>query len=310
MFATMQIVIKQGQESRSVKMSVNYIQRTNLARRRRSSNKRKYEMITSVSIIDNKNLPLGYSHKVEALKNGTKFNFINGINIIIGKNGSGKSTLIKNIASYLLCKNSYYSKLPNFATFGEALKMDDLFDRTALKDGMKIECDYAGVVYNYISCQSKELNYDYTAFSNRFMCGNKSVGERIRYEVYSLFNCAFENKNVQFPIEDIKSKITTSNDYWKDRFTNLLKYYEENRLKIDESEFAYTFLLDEPYRNLDIDNIEDLYKILSYKKEMTQLICVIHNPILIYKLSKLKHINFIELTDGYLEMINKVFNNL
>ena len=30
---------------------------------------------------------------------------------------------------------------------------------------------------------------------------------------------------------------------------------------------------------------------------MTQLICVIHNPILIYKLSKLEYINFIELTD-------------
>ena len=43
---------------------------------------------------------------------------------------------------------------------------------------------------------------------------------------------------------------------------------------------------------------------------MTQLICVIHNPILIYKLSKLKYINFIELTEGYLEEIKDIFNKL
>ena len=43
---------------------------------------------------------------------------------------------------------------------------------------------------------------------------------------------------------------------------------------------------------------------------MTQLICVIHNPILIYKLSKLEYINFIELTKGYLKEIKDVFNKL
>ena len=37
---------------------------------------------------------------------------------------------------------------------------------------------------------------------------------------------------------------------------------------------------------------------------------VIHNPILIYKLSKLKHINIIELTDGYLEEIKDVFSKI
>ena len=42
---------------------------------------------------------------------------------------------------------------------------------------------------------------------------------------------------------------------------------------------------------------------------MTQLIGVIHNPILIYKLSKLERINIIELTDGYLEEIKDVFSD-
>lgn len=57
----------------------------------------------------------------------------------------------------------------------------------------------------------------------------------------------------------------------------------------------------EPDRNLDIDNIMDLYKVLSFHKPQTQIIAVIHNPALIYKLSKLDHVNFIEMTKGYLK---------
>ena len=267
-------------------------------------------MIKSITIDNNKNLPLKYSYKLESFKNGTRLDFINGVNIIIGKNGSGKSTLLKNIATYLLCNDRYYSKLPNFSIFGEAFKLDNLFDGTQLKDGMKINCDYAGVVYNYIPCNSQPNSTDINIVSNFIECGDKSDGERIKYEIYSLFDIAFSNKNIQFPIKEIISQRDNSNDYWKERFTNLLKYYKSNSFIATPDDFAYTFLIDEPDRNLDISNIDELYKVLSYQKEMTQLICVIHNPILIYKLSKLEHINFIELTKGYLKEIKDVFNKL
>ena len=62
-------------------------------------------------------------------------------------------------------------------------------------------------------------------------------------------------------------------------------------------------------KSIIINNNENLPIRYSYKL-ITQLICVIHNPILIYKLSKLKHINFIELTEGYLKEIKDVFNKL
>ena len=267
-------------------------------------------MIKSVNIIDNKDLPLRYSYKVESLCNGTKFNFINGINIIIGKNGSGKSTLLKNIATYLLCDNNYYSKLPDFSTFGEALKLDNLFNDNRIKAGMKVECDYAGVVYNYIPCSEMNTSYDANIVYNRIECSTKSVGEKTKFEVFSLFELAFSNKDVQFPIKELLAQRESSNDIWKDRFTNLLKYYKENKLNISPDEFSYTFLIDEPDRNLDISSIDELYRVLSYKKEMTQLICVVHNPILIYKLSKLDYINFIELTEGYLNEIKEVFVKL
>ena len=267
-------------------------------------------MIKSVIISNNENLPLKYSYKLESLKNGTRFDFINGINIIIGKNGSGKTTLLQNIASYLLCKHNYYSQLPNLAVFGEALKLNDLFNDNELRDGMKVKCDYAGVVYNYVPCYETSGNYDAYAIANKMECANKSVGEKTKVELNSLFNIAFNNRKVQFPIKELMSKRDSSNDLWRDRFNSLLKYYKENRFDITPEEFSYTFLIDEPDKNLDISNIDELYKVLSYQKEMTQLICVIHNPILIYKLSKLDYINFIELTDGYLEEIKNVFNKL
>lgn len=69
-----------------------------------------------------------------------------------------------------------------------------------------------------------------------------------------------------------------------------------------------SILMDEPDRNLDIDNIMDLYKVLSFHKPQTQIIAVIHNPALIYKLSKLDCVNFIEMTKGYLKKITGFMN--
>lgn len=177
-------------------------------------------MIKSITIEDNTKLPLKYSYKLESLKNGITYNFINGVNIIIGKNGSGKSTLLNNIASYLLCSYSYYSEIPNFSVLGEILKMDYLFDDIQVKDGMKIKCDYAGVIYNYTP--SKQGSTNTNILSNYIECGNKSFGERTKYEICALFDLAFSNKNVQFPIKEIVTKRDSSNDYWKSRFNNLL----------------------------------------------------------------------------------------
>ena len=58
-------------------------------------------MIKSITIDNNENLPLKYSYKLESLKNGTKFDFIKGVNIIIGKNGSGKTSVVEAISVYL-----------------------------------------------------------------------------------------------------------------------------------------------------------------------------------------------------------------
>ena len=277
-------------------------------------------MITKVQITDNSKLPLKYAKELDAFKNGKEYNFKGGVNVIIGKNGSGKTTLMKMIAMYMLCNDSLCSRLPNFANYG-ALKLNDIFkhNEEELLDGIKIMADYAGVVYNCLAHNEMKnedildniTNMDYYLSNN-----GASTGETTVNSVGQLFKFAFSNKNIQFPLQEIMDivKNKTCNDFWEERLTNLLKYYRDNRDNfITQQNFEYTFLLDEPDRNLDITNIDSVYEILSHRKEMTQLITVIHNPVLIYKLSKVKgknKINFIELTDGYLNDIKNVFEDL
>lgn len=59
----------------------------------------------------------------------------------------------------------------------------------------------------------------------------------------------------------------------------------------------------------DIDNIMQIYNVLSFHKPQTQIIAIVHNPALIYKLSKLDCVNFIEMTEGYLNKIRIFASN-
>lgn len=272
-------------------------------------------MIFEVEIVDNKKSPLSYLENLETFSNGKVFKFKKGINVIVGKNGSGKSTLVNLISHYMLCKDSMVSSIPK-ETFKLASFFDSVFcDEPSLLDGVKVKTDYSGVAYHFLS--EKELSSDFDValgninqFESFFSSNNLSTGETVLYTLQQLFNLAFSNKDIQFPVLQLKSLMDCSNDRWKVNIEKMLSYYKDNRVNIDPKDFEYTFLLDEVDRSLDITNIETMYKVMSYQKEGTQLICVIHNPILIYKLSKLDYINFIEMNEGYLDSIKEVFSNL
>lgn len=274
-------------------------------------------MITNVKITDNTNIPFNYASSLKAFENGKEYNFKSGINIIIGENGCGKSTLMKNIAAFLLCNDTCYSKMPKLNNMADALSFSNsLYNivEDTLKDGIKIKCDYAGVAYRYITHNEANSNNGVLSSAEDFNLYYSSIGlstgETMYNDLNNLFQLSFKNKNVQFPISDIISAAKNCNDVWKERLKKLVEYYKDNILKISQEEFEYTYLLDEPDRNLDITKVDELYRILSHKKEMAQIICVIHNPILIYKLSKLDYINFVEMTDGYLDKIKEVFRKL
>ena len=56
-------------------------------------------MVTKVVIKDNKKSPVGYISSLKNFKNGSTFEFKDGVNVIVGENGSGKTTLMKLIES-------------------------------------------------------------------------------------------------------------------------------------------------------------------------------------------------------------------
>lgn len=265
-------------------------------------------MITELNIKDINNSTLNYLPDVELFQHKTNFKFKPGINIIVGKNGCGKSTLLKLIADYTLCKNSIHS---DFNILGEfkAVHYSYLFnDNNELKDGVEVKCDYLGKVFRYLNKADLDNNNVLNSIENLAIKFSKgSAGENILQSMKIFFKTVFSTKDWEFPINSIKQSLEKCNDLWKNRLNNLLQYYKNNQIDILPNEYEYTLLIDEPDRNLDIDNIKDIYNILSYPKKHSQLIAVIHNPILINKLSKLDYINFIELTDNYIKHINKYF---
>lgn len=272
-------------------------------------------MIESVKITDRNNVPLQYAAELESFANGTEYKFKKGINIIIGRNGCGKSTLIKTIAMFMLCEQTMCSEYPKYNTLLLAKLFNDGFDKEeeSIKDGIEIKADYLSVVYNYFA--PKEMNNDNILSSIHSISAymdsvSSSTGEGMTSMLYRLFDYSFKNKNIEFPIEQIREELNSVNSLWRSRLEMLLDYYNKNKINITREDFAYTFLLDEPDRNLDITRIDELYRVLSYEKEYTQLICVIHNPILIYKLSKLDYINFVEMSPNYLDEVKKVFENI
>lgn len=221
-------------------------------------------MITSIRIDDNKRTPFKYTSKIKALKNGSEFIFKPGVNVIVGKNGSGKSTLLNMISKYMLCEKKMCSELPS-----EALYFPDIFDDDKVLDGISIKSDYIGKVF-YLLQQTEMRKDDILDNINNlslYMNGtSRSSGEKNLHAMNSLFDFVFNQDEYAFPIQKLMEFKKKSNEFWANRIDNLLKYYKDNHVVLMEKDFEYTILMDEPDRNLDIDNIMDLYKVLSFHK--------------------------------------------
>ena len=138
---------------------------------------------------------------------------------------------------------------------------------------------------------------DFSTFKHYVNALNSSYGQNTQISLQLLWEMAFNNTDQAFPIKSLKKNESNL-------AKQLIQYYKKNHKNGEE----FTFLLDEPDRNLDIYALDDLYSICSYHKPNTQLIVVLHNPLLIYKLYKnCKDINWIEMTPNYLNDLQNKF---
>lgn len=268
-------------------------------------------MIHKIEINNSNNSPFPYID----LSRGGNFNlqssytFTKGVNVIVGANGSGKSTLLDIIRSYTLCDKSNHSRLPK-----SLLSMNIFSHNVELLDGINVQSNYGCSTFNLRGIEDNKNSFNSTDYGIRdfaelLTSTSLSKGQQNLLTIENMFKVMFDEGNsslLHFPIKDISDKVKSLNsDHpWYLALNSLLSYYMSNNIP-DE---VVSVLMDEPEQNLDLYNTSKLFGILSHKRDDTQIICSIHNPLLIYRLSKLSHVNFIELTDGYIEDIVSFVN--
>ena len=259
-------------------------------------------MVYKVVIKDNKKSPIRYLPDLNNFQNGKEFIFKPGVNLIIGENGCGKTTLMKLIRRYLLI-GQLQCEEKNVTKLFEDYNLKD----GKMTDGVDVYADYATNIFRMAHPEEYkgESGIGLQSFENFGTLGamiHSSTGEGVTIAINSLWNLMFSGKaSLSFP------KLS---GWYKEKYAAYIDYVKEHRIKPTEEEKEITILMDEPDRNLDIENINQIKGILSFHKKQTQIIAVVHNPLLIYNLSKKKNINIIEMTDGYVDKVKKLVNSL
>lgn len=255
-------------------------------------------MITKVVIRDNTKSAVPYISQLPGFTNGTEYIFKPGVNIIIGENGSGKSTLMKLIECYTLVDKTECSRGLFNSNINRLMGLSD-----TVPDGIGVYGDYTKNIFRL--CHSSEKSNDdvlsnANSFGEHYLMMHSSTGEGMNIAVESMFMRAFsKDAKLFFDYHEVANMSKSYKSYGK--------YVDEHT---DRTYDEWTFLMDEPDRNLDITNIDQIRRVLSFHKERTQIIAVVHNPLLLYSLSNEPSVNFIEMTGGYLNKVKNTVNNI
>ena len=263
-------------------------------------------MIHNIKIKNLKNSKFKYllnlgSDIADTLINTKEITFNKGLNVIIGENGCGKSTLINMLSTYTFC-NDGESKiiLGLYKDSISSLFTDSLGKNVKMLDGIIVNNDYRLKVIKLVledSRGTEDTLKNFLNFANFVNSRGLSEGQKLIYSIGNTINRLFSS-DLRFDLSPLKDSV---NDLWKKYQEDVKKYITNNQ--VNEIDPTYSLLMDEPDRNLDILNVNQILTILSNQKPNGQMIVSIHNPLLIYALSKQEGVNWIELSKGYLDSV-------
>ena len=259
-------------------------------------------MVTKVVIKDRRMTPLHYLKDLKGFPKGKTFVFKPGVNIIVGENGCGKSTLLRLIERYLMVDYMECSK--GAFNWNVSALYGNLLEPESFLGGAEVYADYSNNTFKLVHKDELASNFQNRTiergldFNAYFSQTRASTGEGVLISLQNLFDYMFSKG----------TKLTFDYEQFKGRNPEYYQYIQDHKVTTEVREF--TVLMDEPDRNLSLNNLKSIKAILSFHKPNIQLIAVIHNPILIVALHGNKEINFIEMTKGYISEVSRQLKNL
>lgn len=232
--------------------------------------------------------------------------FKDGLNVLVGKNGSGKSTILNIIRYLTFCQGGFSSEL-NANDLDTRFHLDD---NKNLYKSFEMKADYNNLIFNLYSMRNDSSRSNDSVLKDRntvlqFMdLQTKSNGQNQMGDLSQLIHIMFEQKNYNVNQLITKFDKERNSDVFEDELNLAKKFYSENQ----KDSNRVTILMDEVDQGLDVENLEDVYNMLSANREDTQLIVSLHNIALIQKLKKLPFVNIIEIYEGYLNKIENFLN--
>lgn len=297
-------------------------------------------MIQQVQFLDPDKVKLppalcpSYAFRLASIK-GKTFQFKPGLNIIIGENGCGKTSLLNVIRHLTFCDELYYSSIR------VGRECWGLHTRHSFEDGYwhlaKMKSQYSLSTFN-LRKHNDFLSADFSASMANMMqtmrSKRRSEGQNVMEAIRMMLliheygeealransnpNAVQSDKKGLLPhhyfkntvLDVIKKQIPKCTESWRTMYEELRKYYQDNELASAEERKAYrgfTFLMDEPDKGMDVFNVTELYDFISSCPNYCQMIVVLHNIGLIHKLYQRGGVNFIEMSNGYLDKVEEFY---